>query len=301
MNALTRIQYVLIDYENIQPKNLLLLAQESFHVAVFVGPNQDTIRVEVLDLMQRLGNDRVKHIKVADKGKNSLDFHLAYYLGRLVERNPDGHYHVISKDNGYDPLISHLGSRSITAYRHDDISRIPSIMHASAALPRTEPPRIESRPTPVPASASDPSGDLVIQLGSASKTGKSPLPPLASANFLHVPNKPKSASTPKPAQKQKSTPAVAQSAESASTTSSKASKPTAATAHAPADKVALVMANFSAHKANRPRTVKTLTNHLRSLLQKEKPTDAAVQCLIETLKGKGAIKIEGSKVSYPAK
>lgn len=288
MNALTPIHYVLIDYENIQPKNLLLLARESFHVAFFVGPNQETIRVEVLDLMQRLGNDRVKHIKVEDKGKNSLDFHLAYYLGRLVERNSEGHYYVISKDSGYDPLISHLGSRQIKAYRHDDISRIPSIKQASAALLRNETPQIETRPAPITPSASNTPDDLIIQLGGPSKTGKSPLLPLASANFLHAPKKPTAS-------------VAAVKAQGSATKKSIAPKAAATKTQEPPSKITLAKANLDASKANRPLTVKTLTNHLRVMFKKENLSDSDLATLIAKLQNKGHLKVEGTKVSYPVK
>lgn len=286
MNALTAIHYVLIDYENIQPKNLLLLARESFHVAFFVGPNQETIRVEVLDLMQRLGNDRVKHIKVEDKGKNSLDFHLAYYLGRLIERNSEGYYYVISRDSGYDPLISHLGSRQIKAYRHDDISRIPSIKQEPAALLRKETPQIQNRP--VAPSASNTPGDLIIQLGDPSKAGKSPLLPLASANFLHVPKKP----------------AVSVAAAKVQVPVTKkliAAKPDATKTHESPSKITLAKANLDANKGNRPLTVKTLTNHLRVMFKKEDLSDSDLATLIAKLQNKGFLKIEGTKVSYPVK
>lgn len=289
MNALTAIHYVLIDYENIQPKNLLLLARESFHVAFFVGPNQETIRVEVLDLMQRLGNDRVKHIKVEDKGKNSLDFHLAYYLGRLVERNSEGHYYVISKDSGYDPLISHLGSRQIKAYRHDDISRIPSVKQASAALLRNETPQIETRPAPITPSASNTPDDLIIQLGGSSKTGKSPLLPLASANFLHAPKKP-AASV-----------AAVKKVHGSATKKSIAPKLVTTNTQEPPSKITLAKANLDASKANRPLTVKTLTNHLRVMFKKENLSDSDLATLIAKLQNKGHLKVEGTKVSYPVK
>jgi len=301
MNALIPTHYVLIDYENIQPKNLLLLARESFHVAFFVGPNQETIRVEVLDLMQRLGNDRVKHIKVEDKGKNSLDFHLVYYLGRLIERNSEAHYYVISKDSGYDPLISHLGSRQIKAYRHDDINRIPPIKHASTAMLKTETPDIETRPALVTASVSNPADDLIIQLGGSSKSGKSPLLPLASANFLHAPKKPTASVAPKQANKPRAVVAPVKPQTSITTAQPVPSKTATAKTSAPPNKVALVQANFSAHKSNRPRTVKTLANHLRAMFQKEKLTDPNLQSLIDKLQSKGVVKVDGTKVSYPIK
>lgn len=295
MNAPASIHYVLIDYENIQPKNLLLLAQETFHVAFFVGPNQDTVRVEALDLMQRLGSERVKHIKIIDKGKNSLDFHLVYYLGRLIERNPEGHYHIISKDSGYDPLISHLGNRLIKAYRHDDISCIPQLENTPVLAPESNNPVIETKPAPTAPHSVNAAGDLIIRLSSQSNTGKSPLLPLASANFLHAPKKAAASKTQTPASTTK--PASVTQPEPPKRI---ATKTATGDAQEPPGKLTLAKANLDAHKANRPRTLKTLTNHLRAMFQKENLSDADLATLIAKLQNKGILKVAGTKVSYPA-
>ena len=37
-------------------------------------------------------------------GKNALDFHIAYYLGKKVSE-PDAMHYILSKDKGYDPLV----------------------------------------------------------------------------------------------------------------------------------------------------------------------------------------------------
>jgi len=42
---------------------------------------------------------------------------LAYYVGRAAVNDPHGFFHIISKDAGYDPLIEHLRSRHVRAYR----------------------------------------------------------------------------------------------------------------------------------------------------------------------------------------
>ena len=47
-----RTNYVLIDYENVQPKNLSLLAGEHFRVKIFVGQSQIKIPLELASAMQ---------------------------------------------------------------------------------------------------------------------------------------------------------------------------------------------------------------------------------------------------------
>jgi len=56
--------------------------------------------------MQSLGS-AAQYIKMTGTGKSALDFHIAYYIGELAVRNPNAHFHVISRDTGFDPLLTH--------------------------------------------------------------------------------------------------------------------------------------------------------------------------------------------------
>jgi len=116
--------YVLIDFENVRPKNLELLTKHPFKVFVFVGASQTKVPFDLADSMQLLGND-ARYIKISGNGQNALDFHIAYYVGELAGKDPDAQFHIISKDKGFDPLIAHLKSRGIRIQREKDIGEIP--------------------------------------------------------------------------------------------------------------------------------------------------------------------------------
>ena len=116
--------YVLIDYENVHPKNLELLLDHPFNVYVFVGQNQARIPFDLADSMQLLGK-AAQYIKIAGSGQNALDFHIAYYVGELASKEPDACFHIISKDKGFDPLIRHLKERNIRVEREKDLGEIP--------------------------------------------------------------------------------------------------------------------------------------------------------------------------------
>lgn len=123
--------YVLIDFENVQPKNLAILANHPFKVLVFVGANQTKVPFELAAAMQMLGDD-AKYLKIAGNGKNALDFHIAYYVGELAAKEPDAHFHIVSKDTGFDPLIKHLKSRNIRIQREKDLAEIPVLRMSNA-------------------------------------------------------------------------------------------------------------------------------------------------------------------------
>jgi hypothetical protein len=117
------IQYVLIDHENVQPKDLGLLDGQALKVIVFLGANQSKISAELATALQRRGNDG-EYIRISGSGRNALDFHIAFYLGDLAARYPDAKFRVISKDDGYDPLLSHLRSKGIEAQRSATLAEI---------------------------------------------------------------------------------------------------------------------------------------------------------------------------------
>ncbi len=123
--------YVLIDYENVQPKNLEILENHPFKVFVFVGANQAKVPFDLAVAMQSLGNN-AKYIKISGNGPNALDFHIAYYLGELVTTDPKGYFHIISKDTGFDPLIKHLKSKNIRVLREKDLAEIPVLRISNA-------------------------------------------------------------------------------------------------------------------------------------------------------------------------
>lgn len=116
--------YVLIDYENVQPKNLEILKGHEFIVKVFVGAKQAKIPVELAAALQPFG-DKAEYIQISGSGRDALDFHIAYYMGKIAAEDPEAFFHIISKDTGFDPLIRHLKAKKIRAYREKDVSEIP--------------------------------------------------------------------------------------------------------------------------------------------------------------------------------
>ena len=126
-----RINYVLIDLENVQPASLAGLEADFFKVLIFVGASQTKIPFELASAAQRLG-ERAAYIKIAGNGINALDFHIAYYIGRLSQQDPTAYFHIISKDTGFDTLIQHLKAQKIGVVRSKDIADIPLFKAANS-------------------------------------------------------------------------------------------------------------------------------------------------------------------------
>jgi hypothetical protein len=131
---------VLIDFENVQPKNLEILKEHPFKVFVFCGTNQAKIPLALASAMQDLGANG-RYVNMSGSGRNALDFHIAFYLGELAARDPEAHFHIISRDRGFDPLISHLRDRHIRVRREADLAEIP-VLRMAGTVSRNE--KIES-------------------------------------------------------------------------------------------------------------------------------------------------------------
>ncbi len=121
-----RINYILIDLENIQPSCLAALNEEHFRIVVFVGSHQAKIGFDIVLTMQNLGN-KASYIRISGNGPNALDFHIAFYIGQISATDNTAFFHIISKDKGFDPLIDHLKSKKILACRSENINEIPVI------------------------------------------------------------------------------------------------------------------------------------------------------------------------------
>jgi hypothetical protein len=119
-----RTNFILVDFENVQPKDISLLKGGPFKVKVFLGPNQSKVPVTLAAALQTLG-DNAEYVCLETAGNNAVDFHIAYYIGVLSSEEPTAYFHIISKDSGFDPLIKHLRGRKIFVQRSICIADIP--------------------------------------------------------------------------------------------------------------------------------------------------------------------------------
>ena len=98
------MKYAFIDYENIHSlDNLNLHLYE--RIFLFLGANQPTIQ------LSEKFNDELNFtlITIKNIAKNNLDFHIAYYLGKMdVQTDKNIEFCVISKDNGYSGICEFI-------------------------------------------------------------------------------------------------------------------------------------------------------------------------------------------------
>lgn len=261
--------YILVDFENVQPLDLGLLSDVHFRVKLFHGPHQNKLNIAIVRALQPLG-DRVEYIQSERHGKNALDFHVAFYIGRLVESHrSDGmaaRFVVVSKDRDFDSLLSHVRSLGYPATQARAIRDALDIDWEQAG------------PMPAPAVteccvdtvAPAPFGQPVQSArGSASSAPETPQnePPANSGALRPAAASPKKHPT--------------------------ASKPAA-------EIIAKVVEHLRMHPKNRPAKRATLERHIPSLLGGQ-ACASTVQAVIAELLRRKVVAFNDKKVSYALK
>lgn len=120
---------LLVDFENVQKLDLSRL-QGDFQITIFVGDSQKNIPFDLVLDTQRFG-EHLEWLKIEGTGSNALDFHIAYYLGKLCEQQPKAQYVILSKDKGFDPLIRHLSKNGFSCSRINSLIELESPQRSS--------------------------------------------------------------------------------------------------------------------------------------------------------------------------
>ncbi len=123
------MHYLFVDLENITPKSLSGLPSDHM-VYVFVGDKQGKMSMDLAESMLERGPN-VKLIRINGTGKDALDFHIAYHLGRLCEKDKSASYDILSKDKGFDTLVKYLQEEGLRCSR---IEKVPSKISEGSEL-----------------------------------------------------------------------------------------------------------------------------------------------------------------------
>ncbi|CAE6927722.1 PIN7 domain-containing protein [Ectopseudomonas oleovorans] len=172
-----RVNYVFIDYENVQATSLRLLQPDHFRLRIFLGPNNTKLPTDLVTAIHKL-HERAEYVQMDTPGTNALDFHITYYLGLLSAEDPAGYFHIISKDKGFDPLIKHLKSKGVTVVRSEAIEEMPCFKPAPPVPSQPQKPVPAQTPAALPSAKPNDSliavvvADLIARKASKPRTIK---------------------------------------------------------------------------------------------------------------------------------
>ena len=119
---------LLVDLENVHKIDLSLL-DVTYRAIIFVGAKQNPPRAAAKKATAHRFQ-RVDFQKIEGTGKNALDFHIAFQLGRIIETEPKTECIVLSADKGFDPLLSHLNKNGLRCRRVNTMGELVSVAEA---------------------------------------------------------------------------------------------------------------------------------------------------------------------------
>jgi PIN domain len=121
-----RTNYIFIDYENVCESDLSRVRGKSARVYMIVGAAQKSLSTSLFLFSQGHPN-QLRVIQTPVAGKNALDFVLTLELGRTIEADPEGYFHIISKDTDFDSVLRHLKGEKKHIARHASLADIPAL------------------------------------------------------------------------------------------------------------------------------------------------------------------------------
>lgn len=125
---------LLVDYENVHKVDLSGL-DETYRAIIFVGAQQNPPKA-ASNASTAHRFQRVDFLKVEGTGKNALDFHIAFQLGRTIETAPETACFILSRDKGFDPLIAHLNKQGLKCSRLESLASLVVAPQAAPDEPR---------------------------------------------------------------------------------------------------------------------------------------------------------------------
>ncbi|MGO4575003.1 PIN domain-containing protein [Cupriavidus sp. 2TAF22] len=165
---------LLVDFENVQTIDVQHIPPD-YQIAIFCGANQKSASLDLTTRLQNLGS-QVQWHRVSGTGKNALDFHIAFHIGRVLERKEASEFIILAKDTGYDPLVKHIGSLGVSCKRVAVVGEI----HRTPAAPTV------SSPKPAPKASSPPSAELERVKANLTKVLKNKRPRKRATLTKHV-------------------------------------------------------------------------------------------------------------------
>lgn len=125
---MSRTNYIFVDFENVQETDLDRVANKPVKVTLVLGERHKHLPVELVKRLLKYAG-QVELIETGRSGKNALDLVLAQHIGEAKRADPQGYFHVVSRDKDFDALIGHLRDNGTLAGRHAGFGEIPVLMN----------------------------------------------------------------------------------------------------------------------------------------------------------------------------
>lgn len=123
---MARTQYIFIDYENVSESDLSRVSGKAVRVFMILGTRHKKLPTSLF-LFAQDHAEQLRIIQTPVDGRNALDFILTFELGRIIATDPNGYFHIVSKDTDFDSVIRHLKGETKLIARHSSLAEIPAL------------------------------------------------------------------------------------------------------------------------------------------------------------------------------
>lgn len=130
---MSRTNYIFVDFENLPTAELERIASKPVKVMLILGQRHKSLPVKVVKLIKKVA-EQVDLVETELNGHNALDFVLACEIGVESGKDPNGYFHILSKDKGFDALVRHLKGKGVHAARHEAFGEILVVMNLAERL-----------------------------------------------------------------------------------------------------------------------------------------------------------------------
>ena len=151
--AVPRNRYIFIDYENVCEADLSRIVGKSAKVFMILGTRHKKLPTSLF-LFAQSHPAQVRIIQTPVDGRNALDMLLALELGQLLAADPDGYFHIVSKDTDFESIVRHLTNEKKLIARYASLAHVPALRtleerlaHLKAELEDSARPRPATRKT----------------------------------------------------------------------------------------------------------------------------------------------------------
>ncbi len=134
-----RTNYIFIDYDHQRNIDVPLLKASNARLIVILGQNAPKMPTPLV-LLKEARPEQVNFIQMEGSGPNALDSVLAFEVGQRAAADPKGFFHIVSKDKGFDALVTHLKGKKIFSARHDAFTDIKFLTESFPKVPSLPPP-----------------------------------------------------------------------------------------------------------------------------------------------------------------
>lgn len=125
---MARINYVLLDFENIQESDWDRIAGKPVKVLLVYGQQKRYFDLATVSKLLACSS-QLEFIESKKSGRNAADLIIAERIGELRSNDPSGYFHIVSRDKGFDSLVENLRAKKVLAARRQAFREIPILMN----------------------------------------------------------------------------------------------------------------------------------------------------------------------------